>query len=139
MRTSPRFVGLTLAFALALPLTACQDDDSPGANELASKTEYSVLQSYEYRNRDRAQSQPYMVIKNGLGSEFDVLGLPRKDRERGYVWFIANPSGAPLIKQMPGNVEFVVNKDSLAAIEAAARLSPDVKAHLSERLSKEAR
>lgn len=116
---------LVLAFAG----TGCGGKPDAGG-ELNTKSEYSVLQSFEFDYRQRTHALPYVIGKNALSSGYDVIGLPRTDGERGYVWLIANPSGAPAIKQMPSGVDFSISSDTLAVIEKSAQLDSEVRSYL---------
>lgn len=120
---------LIFATILALAGTAC--GRNPDADrELSTKSEYSVLQAFEFDYRQREQEQPYLIEKNALSSDYDLIGLPIAGSERGYVWLIANPSGAPAIKQIPSKADFAISRDVLDAIEKSAQLSPAVRSYL---------
>lgn len=115
-----------LLMLLAIVAVGCDRD-----TELDSKAEYSALQSLEFDYRSSEHSKPYIVVNRALGSKYDVLGLPQKGKNRGYVWLIANPDSQPDIKKIPADVEFVLHKGSLAELEKSVQISPAVRDYLS--------
>lgn len=120
---------IPFVFALASVLAGCGGETDAG-KELETKSEYSVLQGFEFDYRQRKQEQPYVIEKNALSSGYNLIGLPKADSENGYVWLIANPSSEPAIKQIPSNVDFSISKDALAAIEQSVQLTPAVQSYL---------
>ena len=122
-----------LAALLALFLAGCGADLRSG-DELDSKVEYSVLQGLEIDYRLRENSLPYVISKDAMGSGFDVIGLPRKGGNQGYVWLIANPGSEPVIKQMPSDADFLIDRDVLVVLDDAVRLDSAVRAYLSTRI-----
>lgn len=123
------------AFFVTMLLTGCGEESNIHARyELAAKSEYSVLQSYEHRYRNLEHSEPYIVRSDALDTSFDVFALPVKGQDEGYVWFIANPD-TPFIKAIPDDVDFVVEQDAVDAIVRSTRLAPTVKAYLRETLA----
>lgn len=80
---------MLLGAALFL-ITACGScNDEP--SELDTKEVYSILQSYGYEWSGKSSSGGYILVVSALGSRYDILGLPIKGRERGFVWLVLNP------------------------------------------------
>jgi hypothetical protein len=94
-------------------------------NEFTNKSEYSILQSYEYEYRDVKNDKPYMVFKNALKTDLTVVAFPIKDKPKGYVVILARAEGSPKVKYMP-DVDFVVTQNTLTEIQAAITLSKEV-------------
>lgn len=124
---------ISLVVVLCLALAGCGSAVGAG-QELDTKSEYSVLQGLEFDYRYRKQDQPYILERNALSSGYDLIGLPKADSENGYVWLIANPSSEPAVKKVPSDVEFLIGKDALAAIEQSVRLTPAVRSYLLARV-----
>lgn len=94
-------------------------------NEAVNKSEYSVLQYYEYEYREAKHDKPYMVFKRALNTELTVLAFPIKEKPVGYVVMLARAEGVPKIKIMT-EVDFTVTKEAYAAVKAETALSKEV-------------
>ncbi|MEE7545957.1 hypothetical protein HF319_01885 [Xanthomonas sp. Kuri4-1] len=126
---------IPVVLVLALALAGCLSETNAG-RELEAKSEYSVLQSFEFDYRERKQERNYIIEKNALSSGYDLIGLPKANVDHGYVWLIANPSSEPAIKKMPSDDVFSVNKDALAAIKQSVQLPPAMEAYLAENVER---
>jgi len=61
-------------------------------NEMAVQHQYSVMQAIESRYKNiQNTSRSYVLLKNALDSDTNLLLLPILDQDRGYVVFILNP------------------------------------------------
>lgn len=109
---------------VALPILGGCDIEGM-RNESANKSEYSVLQYYEYEYRETQHDKPYMVFKRALNSDFTVVAFPLKDKPTGYVAILAHADGIPKVK-VTTEADFVVTKDAYAAVKAEALLSKEV-------------
>ena len=94
-------------------------------NEEVNKSEYSVLQYYEYEYREAKHDNPYMIFKRALNTELTVLAFPIKEKPVGYVVMLARAEGVPKIKIMT-EVDFTVTKNAYAAVKAETALSKEV-------------
>lgn len=94
-------------------------------NEFANKTEYSILQSYEYEYRDVKNDEPYMVLKNALQTDKTVLAFPIRGKATGYVVMLAQAEGIPKDKAMP-ETDFVVTQRAFTEIKATTLLSKEI-------------
>ena len=124
-----RCVACVFALTLVLVDAGCGNGSDSGG-ELDAKSEYSVLQNFEFDYRATKQERSFFVIRNALSSGYDVIGLPRANSERGYVWVIANPSSMPAVKQIPSEAGFSIDLKTLVAIEKLVRLNPTVRSYL---------
>ena len=112
-----------LALALMTLVGGCDADSANG--ELSDKSEYSVLQRYEYEYREVKQDLPFMIFKHALKTNLTVLAFPVRDKPVGYVVIIARSNGVSKVKAMDG-VEFKVSKLAYAAVKSEADISPEV-------------
>lgn len=120
---------ILLILAIAFMLPACSDS-SPGSGELDSKSEYSILQYFEYEYRMKRNDLPFVTKKKALGSAFNVFGLPRSGAANGYVWFVANPRDENRIKLLPQETEFEVSEGVVADIEKEMSIARTVKTYI---------
>jgi hypothetical protein len=111
-------------FLVALPLFEACGLSSLDA-EAVNKSEYSVLQYYEYEYREAKHDKPYMLFKRALNTESTVLAFPIKEKPVGYVVMLARAEGVPKIKIMT-EVDFTVTKDAYAAVQEETALSKEV-------------
>lgn len=116
------FLFLPLALFACLSLASCEG--GAGENELATKNEYSVLQHFEYKFRQKDHAQPYIVEADALGSGHDVIGLPIKGRDEGYVWLIAKSEGIDSVIVLPEKTSFTVDESTMRALEKSVKMSP---------------
>ena len=112
-----------LLIVLVLLVFGC--DAKEMNNDSINKSEYSILQSYEFEYREASNDKPYMVFKNALNTDVTVVAFPINQRKVGYVVLIANSKGTPKIKAMP-DVDFVVTQSAYESVKAEASLSKDV-------------
>jgi hypothetical protein len=117
---------LLLFTAAAFMLGACCD---PDARETPSeKTEWSVLQSVEYKNRGLPTSEPVFQV---IGA-YEVLGVRGLRGEN--IWLLLKPKAPPFYKQMPeGNYE--VSKELIDRLVREHRLSYTVERVLASHVS----
>jgi hypothetical protein len=123
-KSVPCFV-LVTAVSLALFLTSCMNSESSDG-ELEKKSEYSVLQFYEYEFRNKDHSVAYTLQKNALNSGFDVIGFPITGRDVGYVWIAARANKDGVILQIPKQTEFLVDEATLVELRKKNNFSPVV-------------
>jgi len=102
-------------------------------NEFANKTEYSILQSYEYEYREVKNDKPYMIFKNALKTDFTVVAFPIRDKPKGYVVLLAQTEGSPKVKFSP-DVDFVVTQSTFAEVKATTPLSKEVEQFIATHL-----
>ena len=102
-------------------------------NDAVNKSEYSVLQHYEYEYREAKHDKPYMVFQRALNTELTVLAFPIKDKPVGYVVMLARAEGVPKVKAM-AEVDFEVTKDAYAAVKAETVLSKEVDQFVADRV-----
>lgn len=125
---------LFLGVACAL-LGGCGSEGAPGSQELESKQEYSVLQSYEYNYRDRGNSDGVVVEELALGSKFHVVGLPKRGEPKGYIWFIANSDDPKAIQRLPKDGEVEIDLETLGEIQRSQGITRALREHLASRVS----
>jgi hypothetical protein len=94
--------------------------------ELAQAREWSVLQGVELSHRGQRRDSRVLIVQNALGSDFDVIGIPRAHVEDGYLWTIANPSSKPLVKSLPQAADGVVSPEDLQIIKALPFVQDEV-------------
>jgi len=94
-------------------------------NESANKTEYSILEHYEYEFRNSEQEKPYMFFEHALGSKYTVVAFPIKHRVKGYVVILAQAEGVPKVKVL-SKVEFKVTKEAYTSLKREVHLSKEV-------------
>ena len=91
--------------------------------------EYSILQSFEYKYRSKNNNEKYIINRNALNSEVDVIALPIMGKTEGYVVIIAQSKSGTQIKVMP-NVDFNLSHETLKKIQTTIALSSSVDAYL---------
>jgi len=94
-------------------------------NESTNKTEYSTLESYEYKYREIENDEPYMIVKNALKTKATVLAFPIRGKAHGYVVMLAEAEGVPKDKSMP-ETDFVVTQNAFTEVKAATSLSKEI-------------
>ncbi|HMC28845.1 MAG TPA: hypothetical protein VKM56_13735 [Verrucomicrobiae bacterium] len=109
-----RDIGLALICGMfLLALSGCGD-------ELASKTEWSVVQAVEAQHRER----PSDSVTVQRIEDYAIAGIPVKDG-RKTVWILLNARNPPFYKQLPkGN--YSLSKEELRKILASARVTSTV-------------
>lgn len=115
---------LKILLLVALTLLAGCDIEAMN-NEAINKTEYSVLQHYEYEYREAKHDKPYMIFQHALNTKLTVLAFPIKDKSMGYVVMLARAEGVSKVKVL-ADVDFEVTRDSYAAVKTNATLSAEV-------------
>jgi hypothetical protein len=128
-----RYIQVSILIAFSLASFGCERQHLAGEG-VGSKQEYSVLQALEYDYRALDQTQPVIIKTHVLSSAYNVVGFPKEGSPKGYVWLIANPVEEPLIKQLPVDAEFRLERANLEMIERKVDLNPEVKAYLFRRL-----
>ena len=101
--------------------------------DLSNKSEYSVLQYYEYELRDSEHSKEYLVFKNALNTKFTVLAFPIKGKSTGYVAVLANSEGVPEVKTMP-QAEFLVTEKAYIAVKKEVAFSTEIDKFIAARV-----
>ncbi|MEL7729735.1 hypothetical protein AAG612_09370 [Citromicrobium bathyomarinum] len=122
-----------ILLSLTVILGACQEEcerGDLGCNELANKSEYSLLQAEEFRLRDKPHTQRFLIIRNALDSGQTVIGFPKSASERGYVVLLADWEVPSKDKSVPDE-GFTVSADALVALQKEVRLSPEVERYIS--------
>lgn len=114
-----------LAAFLTLFGASCTNS-APSDGELANKSEYSVLQFYEYEFRNKDHAIAYVLHKNALDSGLDVVGFPITGRDVGYVWIVARANKDGMIFQIPERTDFLVDEAALVALRKEINFSPAV-------------
>ena len=98
-------------------------------NESISKTEYSILQSYEYQYRETSNDMPYLVLNHA--SDATVIAFPIKGKSQGYVVILAKSKGKPEVKMMP-DADFIVTQAVYMAVKEEISLSTEVDRFIAE-------
>ena len=114
-------------------LPACQqqcDRDDAGCNELANKSEYSLLQAVSFRLRDQPHDRDFLIYRNALGTDLTVVAFPLAKSETGYVALLANAETPPLDKSVPRRGDFVITPKTLAVVKERVKLSPAVEIYM---------
>lgn len=114
----------------------CSNCVSSEQNELDTKSEYSVLQYYEFEYRNHPNSKKLIIKKSALNTKYNVFGLPKANSKKGYVWIIANPDSDTQVKVMPSDITFLMNDKTMLILEKKIVLAPDVNKFLSKKRSK---
>jgi hypothetical protein len=96
--------------------------------ELASKPEWSVLQSIEQEYRNKKFTEPEILNVRG----HEVLGVRGKSGQR--VWILLNPQASPFYKQMPQG-SFEISPELLELIRTSGSASETVLECLASHIS----
>lgn len=116
---------LIAAFVLhSFVLSGCWHSNADEFDELGAKSDYSVLQHFEFEWRGKTISDPRL---EKLG-DAEVLGVPALTGH-GTVWILLKPNGAPFYKQSM-DANYVVQKALVERLLAEKRVSPTVAAVL---------
>ena len=121
-----------LLMAVMLLVAACHSDNSQ-PSELDTKSAYSVLQSYEFKWRDKSHSSGIVVVRSALATKFDIVGLPIAGQDKGFVWLVLNPMKPDEQRQfvrVPADMPIVVTDADLKSIEERVELSPQARSAL---------
>ncbi|SFQ34798.1 hypothetical protein [Variovorax sp. 770b2] len=94
-------------------------------HDLSNKTEYSVLQYYEYELRNSEHNKEYLVFNNALSTKFTVLAFPIKGKSIGYVAVLVNSEGTPETKVVP-QADFVVTEKAYIAVKKETVLPSEI-------------
>ena len=105
-------------------------------DEMSNKTEYSILQSYEYDYREAKNDIPYMIFKKALNTDATVIAFPIKNVQKGYVVILAKSKGTQAVKVMP-NTDFVVTQEAYTEVRKQVDLSEDVDMFISAHIKRE--
>jgi len=87
--------------------------------ELASKPEWSVLQSIEQEYRNKKFTEPEILTVRG----YEVLGVQGKNGQR--IWILLKPQASPFYKQMPQG-SFEISHELLDEIRTSGSASETV-------------
>lgn len=121
-----------LLIVIMLLVAACQPDNAQ-PSELDTKSAYSVLQSYEFKWRDKPHSSGIVVVRSALGTKFDIVGLPIAGKNKGFVWLVLNPMKPDEQGQfvrVPADLPVTVTDSDLKSIEEKVELSPQARSVL---------
>lgn len=113
-------------------LPACQQQcsrEAAGCNELANKSEYSLLQAMSFRLRDRPHDRSFLIFREALDTDFTVVAFPLSKSETGYVALLANAEIPPLDKSVP-NGDFIITPRTSVAVKERVKLSPSVETYM---------
>ena len=117
-----------LPSAAAILLVACSRFDPDARETPGEKTEWSVLQSVEYKNRGTPVGEPVFQVVN----EYEVLGVRGLRGEN--IWLLLRPTAPPFYKQMPqGN--YALPKELVDRLVREHRLSYTVEQVLASHVS----
>lgn len=119
---------LSLIAAIVLQsfvLSGCWRANADEFDELNSKSDYSVLQYFEFEWRGKTIADPRL---EKLG-DAEVLGVPAL-AGHGTVWILLKPNGAPFYKQSM-DANYLVQKALVERLLVEKRVSPTVAAVLS--------
>jgi hypothetical protein len=117
------------AFAVVSVLFACSPFDPDARETPTEKTEWSVLQVVEYKNRAAPLREPVLQ----LVGEHEVLGV--RGLRGQNIWVLLKPKAPPFYKQMPqGNYE--IPKELVDRLARERRLSYTVQEVLRSHLEK---
>ena len=98
--------------------------------EAANKSEYSVVQGFEYKYRESDHDTDYKIFKNAMGGKEPVILLPIKGQATGYVVILARSEAPPLVKTLPQNINFTLTRDTLLRIKSEISISKEVEQFL---------
>jgi len=87
--------------------------------ELASKPEWSVLQSIELENRHRRFTEPEIITIDG----YPVLGVQGNNGQR--IWILLNSNASPFYKQVPQG-SFNISSNVINQVRAIGTASETV-------------
>jgi len=116
---------ITVIVLQSLVLAGCWRANADEFDELGSKSDYSVLQHFEFEWRGKTISEPQL---EKLG-DAEVLGVPAL-AGHGTVWILLKPNGSPFYKQSI-DANYVVQKALVERLLAEDRVSPTIAAVLS--------
>ena len=88
--------------------------------ELASKPEWSIVQSVESQDRDEP-SHKVEIVKI---DEYSLLGIPVNDA-RKKIWIMLNPRNPPYYKQIPQG-SYALSREDLKRVLASGGVSSTV-------------
>jgi hypothetical protein len=109
--------------------------DETAANDSRAKTEYSILQSYEFDLRNTPNTERYLIFRlNGPGN-YEVIALPLQGQPIGYVVILARSLSDPKIKFMPERL-FVLSLSSYTEIKNIVSMSSEIESFLIDHLSR---
>jgi hypothetical protein len=95
----------------------CYMYNTPDAVEtFGEKREWSILQSIEASNRSNLINEPKFMIAYG----YEVIGL--KDNDGKNVWIMLKPESPPYYKQMPPDVNYLIQKNLVDQMVREQRL-----------------
>ena len=89
------------------------------SEELASKPEWSVLQSIELENRHRRFTEPEIITIDG----YPVLGVQGNNGQR--IWILLNSNASPFYKQVPQG-SFSISSNVINQVRAIGTASETV-------------
>jgi hypothetical protein len=115
--------GLLIGLALAVVLVVCGWLVYRGIfsnEELASKPEWSIVQSVESQNRDKPGDKVEVVKID----EYSLVGIPVNDA-RKKIWIMLNPRNPPYYKQIPQG-SYALSREAFNRVLASGGVSSTV-------------
>lgn len=130
--TSMRAFCFSLIVLVSCCVVGCVESSS-SSDEIESKSEYSILQFYEYKFRGVGNAEPYILYRDVRKSGVDVVGFPVKDKVVGYVWLIVEAKNRNSVLVIPESTDFVVTDATLEELKKDVSFSPAVLKFIEDR------
>ena len=112
---------------MVLLLASCQPGgNSDDPSELTNKTVYSILQSYEYKWRNRSNDSGCIVVISALNSDYHIVGIPLSNASKGYSWMVLNPQNPNLESEylrVPSDQPVLLSQADVGYISRKTKLS----------------
>jgi hypothetical protein len=122
-------------FACLMILTLWGCDKKNIDTDLSSKSEYSILQSFEYEYSDFGHDENFILVHNALGTGHNILAFPISQAEKGYVVMLTDADSKPKDKRIPEK-GFTVNMDVLNKVKKLTNLSTEVELLIIKQIDK---
>jgi len=104
-----------------------------GSDEMQSKYEYSMLEALSNKNSESKNNATYKIFEHPRGKSYSdavAIGLPIKNKNKGYVMVLASTVNHPLVKVFPDDISFAFKEDWLDEIKFQVSLSIEVEKYL---------
>jgi hypothetical protein len=98
-------------------------------NELDNKSEWSVLQYVEQKNRDLGSGSRLMFEQSEAIAPYRTVGV-REDPTKQWIWILLNPKQAPFYKQLPREATVAISRIDFDRIVKDGDPHPEVQEHL---------
>ncbi len=112
-------------------IVGCDRQDTN--KEIINKSDYSILQSYEYDYRNANNDESYMIFHHALGTNRTVVAFPIKNKNVGYVVIIANPIVSTTVKYMPES-DFIVTENVFQKVKSQVSFSKETEKFISAKI-----